>query len=715
MWVVLVLREDYVAALDPFATLMRDKLRARFYMERMDVEGALAAVRRPAALGGHPFADGVAEQLVDDLRRIQVAGQEATPLGQYVEPVQLQVVCYQLWENLFGGAGKRRLKSATQEISATDLERAGDVDTALADFYEDAIQAALRADGVELSERELRVWFEEELITEAGTRGTVYRGDDTTAGIDNRIVDVLQRRFLLRTELRAGGAWVELVHDRFVEPIRQANAAWLEQQSPLLRAAQAWDDAGRPPSLLLSQRQLATFGSTRTPEGIEPLVADYVDASQREAMAAAVREAEAERARELVHAQALAREANARHKAEAQRARLFKGLIVLAVIMTLGALLVGWRAVVDSRALAQALAEAERASEAADAARFVAQAKAEESARARAAAEEERNSALQLAQSVQALLGSTPLSPAASTEMSTLMELDLTTPQSITAALMLTDVLTSESISEGDDEPLETDSLATLPLPTAASYQPATTTVQAIVAEIDQVYARATQAAEPTPRPEPAEAALFAIAPDIDASLFADADLNADVLAQVRFPTRLRVEELSPEWAKVETADNITGWIRARFFTYEGPREALPLELRYRLVSGRDDLPFIYGRVTSFGGAEGDYLLRSPDDEQSGFRWIPVGTEVTVLQSSEGSPSYGSSIWLLVSLVDPDDAGRLLQGWLPQEVIREHESARPTATPLSTPTLTSATQTARTIRATQAAIAATPELTATPQ
>ena len=44
-------------------------------------------------------------------------------LGQYVEPVQLQVVCYQLWENI-----KRR---AFRPISRANLKRAGDVDRAL--------------------------------------------------------------------------------------------------------------------------------------------------------------------------------------------------------------------------------------------------------------------------------------------------------------------------------------------------------------------------------------------------------------------------------------------------------------------------------------------------------------------------------------------------------------------------------------------------------
>jgi hypothetical protein len=35
LWVVLSLREDYVATLEPYSSLLADKLRARFYMQRM--------------------------------------------------------------------------------------------------------------------------------------------------------------------------------------------------------------------------------------------------------------------------------------------------------------------------------------------------------------------------------------------------------------------------------------------------------------------------------------------------------------------------------------------------------------------------------------------------------------------------------------------------------------------------------------------------------
>ncbi len=250
LWVVLSLREDYVASLDPYAPLVFNRLRARFYMERMGVDAALDAIRKPAELGGRPFAAGVAEKLADDLRQMRVPGQNAAVLGQYVEPVQLQVVCFQLWENIKG--------RPPGPITAADLQEAGDVNRALTQFYDETLAAALVDPGTPVTGRQLRTWFDRELITEAGTRGLVRQGEETTGSLPNAIVGRLQKRFLVRAEARSGDTWIELVHDRFVEPIRQSNRAWFEAHlSPFQRHAALWQQQDRPDSLLLAGDTLA--------------------------------------------------------------------------------------------------------------------------------------------------------------------------------------------------------------------------------------------------------------------------------------------------------------------------------------------------------------------------------------------------------------------------------------------------------------------------
>jgi hypothetical protein len=254
LWLVLTLREDYVAPLEIYAELLPNRLRARFYMQRMMLEGALQAIEEPASSYGRPFAPGVAQTLVDNLSRVRVPGEAEPQPGPYVEPVQLQVVCYQLWENM--------RSKPPGPITEGDLPL-GYIDQALTRFYEDRLAEALAdpaAQRAGVTERGLRNWFSNELITAGGIRDTVLRNEGTgrTGSVPNAAVDPLARKYLVRMEPRAGGIWVELVHDRFVAPILESNTTWSDRNSdPLTQAAQAWQDAGRDPAKLFMGSQLA--------------------------------------------------------------------------------------------------------------------------------------------------------------------------------------------------------------------------------------------------------------------------------------------------------------------------------------------------------------------------------------------------------------------------------------------------------------------------
>lgn len=353
LWVVLSLREDYVAALDPYAHLLPGNLRARFYMQRMTYDAALEAIKRPAEKFGRTFAPGAAENLADNLRQIRVhdamtTDMIATRLGQFVEPVQLQVVCFQLWDNLRG-----RPKGI---ITQQDLRELGDVDRALIQFYEQAIGDVTAKTFV--SELDLRNWFEHQLITESGTKGTVYRGPDHTGGIDNRAVDVLLRKFLLRSEVRGGGTWYELVHDRLIEPILSSNQSWREQQ-PLIQMARTWDETGRPEASLLAGQQLKDYLATGYLE-LGPLVREFLEASSAAQHLREEREAEEElrRVQELAAERQKRLEEQARASARLRRRALWITVVgIVAVLMAVTAVAFGFLAQ-QSLAVAQERASA---------------------------------------------------------------------------------------------------------------------------------------------------------------------------------------------------------------------------------------------------------------------------------------------------------------------------------------------------------------------
>ncbi|MFP4394996.1 MAG: hypothetical protein ACLFTI_07000 [Anaerolineales bacterium] len=243
--VIFVMREDYVASMDAYAPLLPHRLRARFRMRRLGEQGALQAVKRPAESAGCVYEPGVAERLVADLRQIKVAvtaeagaedgaGEEAI-LGPEVEPVQLQVICHRLWENL--------PEQEDQAIQWEEVEQYGDIDRALMDFYEDAVRAAVETTAVH--EREVRRWFGQQLITSMGTRGLAMRGAEETAHLSNAAVDVLADQHIIRSDMRAGARWYELVHDRLIDPILQSNQAWeAQRETPLRVVARRWKETG---------------------------------------------------------------------------------------------------------------------------------------------------------------------------------------------------------------------------------------------------------------------------------------------------------------------------------------------------------------------------------------------------------------------------------------------------------------------------------------
>jgi WD40 repeat protein len=206
--VVFVMREEYLGQLDPYAALLPEKLRARFRLECLREKPALAAITGPLRGTGRSFAEGVAEQLVQNLMGN----------SEYVEPVQLQVVCQNLWD---------RTKGVTL-ITSDHLQAFADVDEALMGLYEDALGAATKETGV--NEGDLREWFSKHLITPKRTRGDVFRGEEDTAGIPNAAVDILENRRIIRLEERRGGFWYELTHDSWIRPVRRSNENWRKQR-----------------------------------------------------------------------------------------------------------------------------------------------------------------------------------------------------------------------------------------------------------------------------------------------------------------------------------------------------------------------------------------------------------------------------------------------------------------------------------------------------
>ncbi|MCP4654165.1 MAG: hypothetical protein GY856_01975, partial [bacterium] len=248
VWALVALREDYLAPLDPYARQVPTHLKIRFRIDLLGLDGAREAMVNPAREGGREFP--AAEQLVHDLATMKVQqadGSFREETGRHVEPVQLQVVCFRLWNEM---------PADDRSIDAEDLEQFGDVTEALAGYYADSVTAL--ADGDDARSRAIRDWFGDALITAGGIRGQVLRGADESEGLANDVIEQFLDTHLVRAEKRAGATWYELAHDRLIEPVQNDNAAWrAEHLSEVQQRATLWERQGRPPGLLLRDAELA--------------------------------------------------------------------------------------------------------------------------------------------------------------------------------------------------------------------------------------------------------------------------------------------------------------------------------------------------------------------------------------------------------------------------------------------------------------------------
>ncbi|HEU0170147.1 MAG TPA: WD40 repeat domain-containing protein [Acidimicrobiales bacterium] len=271
-WAVLTLREDFVAALDPYIKAFPAPLSRRYRLDLLGPDAALVAITAPAQAAGVAFDEEAARALVDDLRSVRVErwGETTAEPGPYVEPVQLQVAARQLWA---------RRDPEARLIGIEDVTRLGDLDDALGEYYDEQVDLVAR--GVD-EQRAVRDWVDAKLITEHGFRSQAAGGPDGMEAGDS-IVRHLVDTHLLRSESRRGTTWYELAHDRLVGPVRDRNAIWRQAHlDPVELQAALWETEGRPDHRLLAGTELeeGTRWADARSGDLSPTVRDFLDRSE---------------------------------------------------------------------------------------------------------------------------------------------------------------------------------------------------------------------------------------------------------------------------------------------------------------------------------------------------------------------------------------------------------------------------------------------------
>jgi hypothetical protein len=145
--------------------------------------------------------------------------------------VFIQVVCESLWRKLESQG------TPFTQINSSDVEAFGPLDAALGIYYSMVVSEA--AQGSRETEREIRDWIQMRLLTKDGLRSQTRSQPEVPE--PDKVLGVLQERYLIRGDLRPNAIWWELSHDRLSEAIMDDNRAWREEHlEPWQRAAYEW-------------------------------------------------------------------------------------------------------------------------------------------------------------------------------------------------------------------------------------------------------------------------------------------------------------------------------------------------------------------------------------------------------------------------------------------------------------------------------------------
>jgi tetratricopeptide (TPR) repeat protein len=250
IWAIFALREDYLAPLDPYASLVPTFLKNRFRLDLLGRDAAGEAIEKTAELAGRSFTFEALKRLVQDLAMMMVQqpdGSFKREPGPHIEPLHLQVACLNLWQ---------RLEPDRTLIEESDIAEFGDVSAALAQYYSSAVAKAANHDVP--VERAIRQWFGEKLIRRGKVRGSVLRETIESGHLRNDLIEKVIETYLVRAEQRSGATWYELAHDRLIEPVLHDNESWFAHHlNKAQQRAWQWEHEGKPDWLLLTGKDLA--------------------------------------------------------------------------------------------------------------------------------------------------------------------------------------------------------------------------------------------------------------------------------------------------------------------------------------------------------------------------------------------------------------------------------------------------------------------------
>jgi hypothetical protein len=202
--IVISMRDEYIAQLDPVRRFVPDLDACAFHLSFLEKKEAQAAIVEPA----RRFAVSIDGQ---SLRNIAA---ELTREDRYVEPAQLQIVCEKLWDEYAAAAGSDRV---------IQVER-GKTRSILGSFFKEFLDS-IAPPGSDDRLESLEIL--DPLVTAGRTRNIVereclihvpYRDPKRR----ERLLKRMMQRMVVRVETRLGGRFAEITHEFLIGPVLDA-------------------------------------------------------------------------------------------------------------------------------------------------------------------------------------------------------------------------------------------------------------------------------------------------------------------------------------------------------------------------------------------------------------------------------------------------------------------------------------------------------------
>ncbi len=286
VYLVLIIREDFLGRLETLADRLPDPLGARFRLERLGREAARAAIEEPARLFGVRWEPALVEKLLADLQE---------PEG--IAPPQLQIIADQLYRHVTlqqedttpaepveaplrqaqgaGGAAAVAEPVEASVIRLADFTELGGTAVILGDYVDGVVKSLSGADQP-IAQRVLGTLVSSQNVKQRLTLSEIQHAAETDKQTAARILSrLVTARLVRRLETTAdeNRFAYELTHDYLVHRIVRwlGEAFWDAQRArEILRDGEAgWQREGRllAPTdlrLVLAQQDKLVFNETTT-------------------------------------------------------------------------------------------------------------------------------------------------------------------------------------------------------------------------------------------------------------------------------------------------------------------------------------------------------------------------------------------------------------------------------------------------------------------